>query len=394
MPVQYEIVHLPKEKWQGHALPIGYTTDRIYDVTVERTENGFEMKMNLKKLESAVHHGPEEYDFPDKLYADHWEDACAWGVIEQNELVAAIETCPEKWSNRLRVTELWVHPSYQKKGIGRALMNVAKEQARLERRRAVMLETQSCNVNAIGFYLHEGFTLIGFDACCYTNKDIERGEVRIELGWFSPKKRRLNRSEIEIREEQEADHRATEEMTRRAFFNKYRQGCDEHYLVHVLRKHPDYLPALSRVAVLNGKVIGAIFYSRSWIADGEKRHETVTFGPLCVEPEYQGCGVGEILIRETLPLVAEAGYPGVVIFGEPDYYPRHGFKTNDHFSITTADGRNFDAFMGCEAIPGGFDGIKGKFHESGAFENIDQADVEAFEKSFPPMERQYFPCQW
>ena len=63
-------------------------------------------------------------------------------------------------------------------------MNVAKEQARREWRRAVILETQSCNANAIGFYLHEGFTLIGFDACCYANNDIERGEVRIEMGWF------------------------------------------------------------------------------------------------------------------------------------------------------------------------------------------------------------------
>ncbi len=392
--MDYKIIHLPKEKWKGQALPIEFTAKSIYDVAICRTDIGFEMKMQLKELDEPVHYGPEVYDYPDKLYADWWEDACAWGVVEEGNLVAAIETCPEKWSNRLRVTELWVHPKYQKKGIGRALMNIAKEQARLERRRAVILETQSCNVNAIGFYLHEGFTLIGFDSCCYTNRDIERGEVRIEMGWFPPKKERLSRKVVEIREERPEDYHETEAMTRRAFFNKYRKGCDEHYLVHVLRQHPDYLPQLSRVAVLDGKVIGAIFYSKSRVIDGEKMHETVTFGPLCVDPEYQGCGVGEMLIGETLSLAAEAGYPGVIIFGEPDYYPKRGFKTSDHFGITTADGKNFDAFMTCEAMENGFSGIKGKFHESDAFENIDQADVQAFDKLFPPMEEQYFPCQW
>ena len=72
----------------------------------------------------------------------------------------------------------------EKQGFGKQLMNLAKETARKEGNRVLMLETQSCNVNAIGFYLHEGFTLIGFDACCYSNQDLERKEVRLELGWF------------------------------------------------------------------------------------------------------------------------------------------------------------------------------------------------------------------
>ena len=118
-----------------------------------------------------VNHTPEEYDFPDKLYEDHWENAYAWGVVIDGKLIAAIETCPEAWSNRLRITELWVDDEYQKQGIGHTLMEMAKEQLRRERRRAIILETQSCNVNAIDFYLHEGFTLIGFDSCCYKNND-------------------------------------------------------------------------------------------------------------------------------------------------------------------------------------------------------------------------------
>lgn len=104
--------------------------------------------------------------------------------MEAGQLKAAIEICPEDWSNRLRVTELWVDPSLQKQGIGHALMQIAKQQALLQKRRAIILETQSCNANAIGFYLHEGFELIGLDRICYTNHDLQRREVRLEFGWI------------------------------------------------------------------------------------------------------------------------------------------------------------------------------------------------------------------
>ena len=78
---------------------------------------------------------------------------------------------------------LWADELHRQ-GIGTALMNIAKEKAKLQNRRAIILETQSCNTNAIGFYLHQGFELIGLDTCCYTNDDIGRHEVRINLGFF------------------------------------------------------------------------------------------------------------------------------------------------------------------------------------------------------------------
>ncbi len=219
--MEYEIIHLRKSQWKGHVLPMGYKTEEYYEVSVDRSENGFAMKMEKKRAEPPIVHTPEEYDFPDKLYEDWWTNACAWGVLINEKLVAAIETDLEKWSNRLRITELWVAPEYQKKGIGRALMETAKEQARLMRSRAVILETQSCNINAIGFYLHEGFTLIGFDSCCYSNRDIERKEVRIELGWFPEKRTKLSKGEVEIRQEKPEDYMAVEQMTQEAFWNKH-----------------------------------------------------------------------------------------------------------------------------------------------------------------------------
>lgn len=387
--MEYEIIDLPREKWQGHPLPIGYTTEEYYDVAVSQC-GGFTVNIEKKRFDKPVTHTPEEYDFPDRLYEPHWEGAFAWGVVRDGELLAAIETCPEEWSNRLRITELWVDESLRRQGVGHRLIAIAKEQARLERRRAIMLETQSCNTNAIGFYLHEGFTLIGFDSCCYANNDLERKEVRLELGILLEKPSPIDLSEVTIRAERPEDYAEAENLTRRAFFNKYRPGCNEHYLVHKLRGDGAYLPVYSRVAVHDGRIVGAIYYSRSKVV-GEREYPVLTFGPLCVAPEYQGRGIGGLLLDETLALAKAAGESGVIIFGEPDYYPRHGFVTCDRFGITTPDGENFDAFMAYK-LNDSFDEVHGKFYEAEVFERLD--GCEEFDRSFPPMEARRFPRQF
>ena len=181
-----EIVALPKEKWKGTAIPMVTENSSYYDVEMTEMDcNGCRIQLIRKDFDTPVVHSPEEYDFPDALYPDHWEKAEAFGVVGDNgELLACIEVCPEEWSNRLMVTELWVSEKLRGQGVGKRLMDTAKGIAKQQKRRAVILETQSCNVKAIGFYLHEGFRLIGFDTCCYTNKDIERREVRFNLGYF------------------------------------------------------------------------------------------------------------------------------------------------------------------------------------------------------------------
>lgn len=183
---EYEIRYLPKENWKGKPIMMVTRSDSYYDVEMtSMNEEGCQVKLVRKKAEKEIVHTPEEYDFPDSLYQDHWEDAEAYGIVGENdELLACIEVCPEEWSNRLMVTELWVCDKLQKKGYGKLLMDKAKEIAKDQNRRAIILETQSCNTNAIGFYLHQGFELIGFDTCCYTNDDIGRKEVRINLGFF------------------------------------------------------------------------------------------------------------------------------------------------------------------------------------------------------------------
>jgi GNAT superfamily N-acetyltransferase len=184
--MNYDIVALPKEQWKGKVISLVTRSDSYYDLEINPlNDKGCTISIVKKPAEKEIVHTPEEYDFPDSLYQDHWEGAEAYGVVsESGEMLACIEVCPEEWSNRLLVTELWVSDELQGKGIGKRLMDKAKEVALSQKRRAIILETQSCNTNAIGFYLHQGFELIGFDTCCYTNNDIGRKEVRFNLGYF------------------------------------------------------------------------------------------------------------------------------------------------------------------------------------------------------------------
>ena len=181
-----EITFLPKEQWKGTEIPLTTRNDSYYDVEISPLDHdGCTVSLVRKAAEKEIVHTPDEYDFPDKLYQDYWENAEAYGVVsDAGELLACIEVCPEEWSNRLMVTELWVSEPLRGKGIGKRLMDKAKEIAVQQKRRVIILETQSCNTRAIGFYLHQGFELIGLDTCCYTNDDIGRREVRINLGFF------------------------------------------------------------------------------------------------------------------------------------------------------------------------------------------------------------------
>jgi predicted N-acetyltransferase YhbS len=197
-----------------------------------------------------------------------------------------------------------------------------------------------------------------------------------------------------IRAETKEDYYFSEYMAKRAFWNLHRPGCDEHYLLHLLRDSEDYIEALSRVAELNGKIVGGIYYSKASVRDGDTSVSVLSFGPLCVDPEYQNIGIGSMLLKTTISAAREMGYKGIIIFGEPGYYPKHGFKTCDLFGITTKEGKNFDAFMGYEIVPNAFSEISGKYYESEVFEQLHADKVEAYDKKFPYMEKLKLPGQW
>jgi len=192
---------------------------------------------------------------------------------------------------------------------------------------------------------------------------------------------------IIIREERADDFLEAEYMTKKAFWNLHGPGCNEHYLLHKIRQDNSYISELTRVAIYKGKVVGGIYYTKSYIDTGTKKVETITFGPLCVDPEFQNHGIGKNLLKVTIEKAKELGYKAAIIFGEPDYYPKYGFVTCDCYGITTADGKNFNAFMCLELEEGTLKNSKGKFYIAKVYEDLPETAVEEYDKKFPYMEK-------
>jgi len=176
------IIPLDRGKWEGHKFAkFRYTSSAYYDVEISRANCDYHISFVKKPFDPPLEKNPDEFDI---LFQPWWDNVKAWGIIEDERLIAVIETAVEEWSNRLRVTELWVDDAYHRMGVATALMDIAVTRAKDEKRRAIILETQSCNGGAIAFYLAYGFTLIGFDSCAYQNNDLERKEVRMEFGIY------------------------------------------------------------------------------------------------------------------------------------------------------------------------------------------------------------------
>jgi len=194
--------------------------------------------------------------------------------------------------------------------------------------------------------------------------------------------------DIKIRLETPADYHEVEEITREAFWQFWeddRTICDEHLLAHKLRKADAFVPELDYVAEIDGKIVGHIIYTKSWIdAEDGKRYDTLTFGPLTVLPEYQGKGIGRALMQYSFAKGKELGYRAVIIYGIPDYYPRVGFKRAADLGLTLVDGSTFDAFLVYPLYEGALDGIRGKHDFDPVYMQLTQEETLEFDKRFPP----------
>jgi predicted N-acetyltransferase YhbS len=139
-----------------------------------------------------------------------------------------------------------------------------------------------------------------------------------------------------------------------------------------MRSYPAFVRSLNYVAELDGKVIGNIMYAKSKIVSDDGEWETLTFGPVSVLPKFQKDGVGSALIRKTLDIAREMGYLAVLIYGHESYYPRFGLKPADEYGVTTADGKNFPAFMALPLYDGALDGVHGRFILDEVYTNLDK----------------------
>ena len=198
---------------------------------------------------------------------------------------------------------------------------------------------------------------------------------------------------ILIRNEKEADYQRVEEITRNSFWNLYVPGCYEHYLVHVMRSHQDFLPQLDLVIEADNQIIGNIMYTKAKLVDqsGEEK-EILTFGPVCILPEYQRLGYGKVLMEYSFQQAAALGYDVIVIFGNPYNYVSRGFVSCKKYNIYHENGTCPMAMMVKELKPEALDGRKWIYYESPVL-NIDEQEAERFDESLPKMEKKYQPSQ-
>ena len=193
--------------------------------------------------------------------------------------------------------------------------------------------------------------------------------------------------EYKIRLETLEDYSKVEEMTREAFWNLYTPGCDEHYLSHIIRSHKDFIEELDYVAEIDGTIVGSIMYTKSvLIGENQEEIEIVSFGPLCVHPDYQRKGIGTALINKTKELVIQKNIPAIIIYGDPHNYCKHGFKNGIDYLVSDMNGKQPLGLLVLELESGFFGSKKWKIKQSDVF-TFDHNKVLEFDKRFKKKEK-------
>ncbi|WP_037373190.1 GNAT family N-acetyltransferase [Anaerovorax odorimutans] len=198
---------------------------------------------------------------------------------------------------------------------------------------------------------------------------------------------------VKIRNEKETDYERVEEITRKSFWNLYIPGCIEHYLVNIMRSHKDFLPELDLVIEVDNQIIGNIMYTKAKLVDesGEEK-EILTFGPVCIIPEYQRMGYGKMLIEHSFDQAIALGYDVIVIFGNPSNYVSCGFKSCKKYNICLDNGTFPSAMMVKELKPEALDGRKWVYYDSPVMK-IDEQEAGRFDESLEKMEKKFQPSQ-
>jgi len=198
---------------------------------------------------------------------------------------------------------------------------------------------------------------------------------------------------IVIRNETPADHRTVESLTREAFWNVYRPGCLEHYVLHTFRRDPAFVPELNLVMERDGAIIGHIMYVRSAIrADDGREIPIMTFGPISIAPELQRRGYGKLLLDYSMEKARAMGAGALAITGNIAFYGKSGFAVSKTRGIRYEDDPEAEYFLIAELEPGFLDGITGTYKDPAGY-FVDEGEAEAFDARFPPKEKQKLPGQ-
>ena len=206
----------------------------------------------------------------------------------------------------------------------------------------------------------------------------------------------MNTNDVTIRLEKTEDYTEVENLVREAFWNVYKPGCSEHYVIHVLRNDPAFVPELDFVMEQNGRLIGQNMFMKTIIdADDGRTIPILTMGPIGILPELKRRGYGKKLLDYSLLKAKGLGFGAVLFEGNIDFYGKSGFDYAGKFGIRYHDipeGEDASFFLCKELIPGYLDGITGVYQTPHGY-YVDDREVDEFDRNFPPREKLKLPGQ-
>ena len=206
----------------------------------------------------------------------------------------------------------------------------------------------------------------------------------------------MNKNDYRIRLERKEDYSEVENLVREAFWNVYRPGCSEHYVIHVLRDDPAFVKKLDFVMEIDGRLIGQNMFMKTVIdADDGSEISVLTMGPICITPELKRKGYGKALLDYSLEKAADLGFGAVLFEGNIMFYGKSGFDYARNFGIRYHDlpeGEDDSFFLCKELIPGYLDSVTGIYRTPQGY-YVKDSDVEEFDKRFPAKEKLKLPGQ-
>lgn len=206
----------------------------------------------------------------------------------------------------------------------------------------------------------------------------------------------MNKNDVIIRLERKEEYREVENLVRESFWNVYRPGGLEHYVINQLRDDEAFVKELDFVMERNGRIIGQNMFMKAIIkADDGRKIPILTMGPICITPELKRKGYGKILLDDSLRKATEMGFGAVCFEGNIDFYGKSGFTYASEYGIRyhgLPEGEDASFFLCKELIPGYLDGISGEYATpQGYF--VNEQEAEEFDKQFPHKEKLRLPGQ-
>ena len=206
----------------------------------------------------------------------------------------------------------------------------------------------------------------------------------------------MNMNDYTIRLEKKEEERAVENLVRESFWNVYRPGCFEHFVLHVLRDDPDFIPELDFVMEQDGRLIGQNMFMKAVVsADDGRKIPIITMGPIGIIPDLKRSGYGKALLDYSLEKAKDMGFGAIMFEGNIDFYGKSGFTYASSFGIRyhgLPEGEDASFFLCKELIPGYLDGITGEYATPEGY-MVSEEDVEEFDKEFEPKEKLRLPGQ-